>query len=205
MKQTVQWLLFDLGGVLYEINSDRCNAAFNTFAPAVSLHSLYETHPAVFHQFDTGKLDPAGFRSFLRAAMQITASDAAIDAAWNQLLVDLFPRRLALLTDLRKQWRLAMLSNTNPIHAQAIFGKYPQLRALFDEIILSYQVGFRKPDAAIFRLATHLLNAPPQHILFIDDLQANIEAAAAAGFQTLWVTDPAQLETAMYLQLVDGK
>jgi len=137
--------------------------------------------------------------------MQIEASDQEIDAAWNQLLIGLFPRRLELLQEVRKQWQIALLSNTNPIHTEAIFTRYPALPHLFEEVILSYQVGFRKPEPAIFQLATHLLNAAPEQILFVDDVQENIQAAAEQGFQTLWLTDPEQLETEMYLHLISGE
>ncbi len=205
MNQTLQWILFDLGGVLYHIDSQRCEQAFAQLRPAIGLQELYHQQPEIFHRFDTGKLSAAGFRDALRSAMQIEASDREIDAAWNQLLIGLFPRRLELLQEVRKQWHIALLSNTNPIHAEAIFARYPDLPRLFEEVILSYQVGFRKPEPAIFQLATHLLNAPPEHILFVDDVQDNIQAAAAQGFQTLWLTDPEQLETEIYLRLVSSE
>src|SRR5262249_54245754 len=65
--------------------------------------------------------------------------------------------------------------------------------AWFDDIVVSGEVGMRKPDARIFRhlLERHGLKAPAT--LFIDDSPANVEGAGALGLQTLAFTSPERL------------
>jgi epoxide hydrolase-like predicted phosphatase len=53
--------------------------------------------------------------------------------------------------------------------------------ALFDAVVISGEAGLRKPDPAIYALASERLALPPEQIVFIDDLRPNVQAAAAAG------------------------
>jgi len=52
---------------------------------------------------------------------------------------------------------------------------------LFDAVVISGEVGLRKPDPAIYALAAQRLELPPDEIVFVDDLSPNVRAAAAAG------------------------
>jgi putative hydrolase of the HAD superfamily len=52
---------------------------------------------------------------------------------------------------------------------------------LFDAVVISAEVGMRKPEERIFRLATELLGLEPAECVFIDDIQENVDAARAAG------------------------
>jgi HAD superfamily hydrolase (TIGR01509 family) len=76
---------------------------------------------------------------------------------------------------------LFLLSNTNAIHAPFFEEAYPVF-GLFDGRIYSHEVGLMKPDPAIYELAKRSLPLDPARTLYIDDLPANCEAGAAAGF-----------------------
>jgi putative hydrolase of the HAD superfamily len=52
---------------------------------------------------------------------------------------------------------------------------------LFDAVVISSEVGLRKPDPAIYALAADRLGLPPEQIVFVDDLRPNVRAAVAAG------------------------
>jgi epoxide hydrolase-like predicted phosphatase len=62
-------------------------------------------------------------------------------------------------------------------------GRYDrsQFPVLFDGVVISGEVGLRKPDPAIYALAAERLALPPEQIVFIDDLRPNVRAAAAGG------------------------
>jgi epoxide hydrolase-like predicted phosphatase len=72
--------------------------------------------------------------------------------------------------------RTALLSNADTVDPGMAV-----LAELFDAVVLSGQVGFGKPDPRIFRLTAHRLGLPPQACLFVDDLAANVRAAAGVG------------------------
>lgn len=63
----------------------------------------------------------------------------------------------------------------------------------FDDLIISGKVGMAKPDAAIFELAETQFAVDPAATLFIDDGQKNVDAAIAAGFQSILFETPEKL------------
>jgi FMN phosphatase YigB (HAD superfamily) len=52
---------------------------------------------------------------------------------------------------------------------------------LFDVVVISGEVGLRKPDPAIYELAAQRLGLPPAQVVFVDDLPSNVQGAVAAG------------------------
>lgn len=70
---------------------------------------------------------------------------------------------------------------------------YPRdlFAGLFDVVVISAEVGMRKPEPRIFRHAAQLLGLPPADCIFIDDIQANINAAEQLGFTGLLHTTAA--------------
>jgi putative hydrolase of the HAD superfamily len=52
---------------------------------------------------------------------------------------------------------------------------------MFDAVVISAEVGMRKPEERIFKLAAQLLDLEPAECVFIDDIEANVLAAQAAG------------------------
>jgi putative hydrolase of the HAD superfamily len=87
--------------------------------------------------------------------------------------------------------RTALLSNSWGV------GGYPShlFGELFDVVVISAQVGMRKPEPRIFQHAAGLLGLPPQECVFIDDIEVNVQAAAAVGMTARWHTSPADTTT----------
>ena len=73
-------------------------------------------------------------------------------------------------------------------------GIYPlaRLAELFDVVVISGEVGLRKPDPAIFRLTADRLGAPVDRCVFVDDVSGHLEAAAAEGMTTVLHVTPDQ-------------
>jgi putative hydrolase of the HAD superfamily len=67
----------------------------------------------------------------------------------------------------------------------------PLFAELFDEVVISAEVGMRKPEERIFQLATGRLGLSPAECVFIDDIEANVLAAEGAGLIGLWHTETA--------------
>ena len=83
--------------------------------------------------------------------------------------------------------KTAMLSNSWGV------GIYPAdvLAELFDAVVISAEVGMRKPEERIFRHAAGLLGLDPAECVFIDDIEANVQAAEALGMTGVLHTDAA--------------
>ena len=78
-------------------------------------------------------------------------------------------------------------------------GDYPReaFPSLFDAVVISGEVGMRKPEEAIFLHAAQALGLPPGSCVFIDDLEANVAAAVACGMTGLLHTEPAATVAAL--------
>jgi epoxide hydrolase-like predicted phosphatase len=108
------------------------------------------------------------------------------------------PRMLAALRALRPRYRTAILSNAfhgQREHIAALTGA--PVEALVDDYINSAEVGLRKPEIEIFRLALDRLGVAPPEAVFLDDTAANIAGAAAAGLRGILVEEPEQALAAL--------
>jgi FMN phosphatase YigB (HAD superfamily) len=142
------------------------------------------------HRLETGTLPAAEFDALLAAELR-TVDSRAIDPVG--LLSRMFaamhpdPEMFALAAELREIGvGVALLSNS--------WGNsYPRSRldALFDPVVISGEVGLRKPHAPIYELTLAGLGRPAHRVLFVDDALPNVEGARAAGLQGLLHTDPA--------------
>jgi putative hydrolase of the HAD superfamily len=83
--------------------------------------------------------------------------------------------------------KTAMLSNSWGISAYPV----DVLAELFDAVVISAEVGMRKPEERIFRHAASLLGLDPAECVFIDDIEANVRAAEALGMTGVLHTEPA--------------
>ncbi len=83
---------------------------------------------------------------------------------------------------LAKNYPLFLLSNTNALHFDYIFGNYPILKH-FTKFILSYKVGSRKPENGIYEHLIRQSGVLPGQILFIDDKMPFVTAAQEHGIQ----------------------
>jgi len=186
-KSGIRNLIFDLGGVLLNINPLLSLLEFEKISGIDKEElKLRLAGEKVFEKFDTGSLNPAQFRNVLCRIMNREVSDSEIDRVWNRLLLDFPLVRVELLQSLRKNYRIYLLSNTNIIHfahyTLEFYNTYGiQMTDLFDQVFLSYEIGMHKPDAGIYTHVLQAANLDPSETVFIDDSLANIEAADRMG------------------------
>lgn len=187
-------IIFDLGGVLLNINP---LLSLNEFANLSGMdanvlrNSL--ANEKIFEKFDTGSLNAGQFRSELCRIMKCSLPDSEIDRAWNILLLDFPLHRVQLLQQLKKNYRIFLLSNTNIIHYECytrdFYEKYNfPMTDLFDRLFLSYDIGIHKPDAGIYEYVIKIEGLEPSQSVFIDDSLLNIEAAELQGIKGIHIT-----------------
>lgn len=200
-------LLFDLGGVLMDLDRDRCVRAFDAMgmADADNFFGLYkQTGP--FMKLEEGSVTPEDFRTQLRDLLPDRGrgvSDRDIDEALFLFLIGIPAHRLEALREARlRGYKIYMLSNTNPIMWHGfIADEFPRsgghpIDWYFDGTVTSFEAGVCKPDTRIFDYACLKLCIKPEETLFFDDSAANCKAAGALGFATAVVapgTDVADL------------
>jgi putative hydrolase of the HAD superfamily len=137
--------------------------------------------------YETGRISSQQFREAIRNHYQVPPTDAAIDEAWNALLLNIPPPRIKLLEDLRKTYRIFLLSNSNEIHYLKYLHDFCQKYGyagfddLFEKAYFSFQVHLSKPDPSIFRLVLEDSNLLAAETLFIDDTLIHVESAERSG------------------------
>jgi putative hydrolase of the HAD superfamily len=101
----------------------------------------------------------------------------------------LIPDTYDMLQSLAGRYRLGLVSNfTHPAAVEQILGRVG-LVGFFDEILISGQLGIRKPHPGVFAELTRRLALAPAEIVFVgDELQADIVGAQKAGMRTVWMT-----------------
>ncbi len=141
---------------------------------------------------DLNKRSNAGFidyTEFLREIGElagITAEQARVEIEDNPSDSDLFSY---IREKLKPNYKIGMLSNASGYHLDTIFTS--EQVALFDEIVLSFQLGTVKPDALMYQTIANRLGVLPEECLFIDDQQWYVEAASQIGMQGIHFTDTA--------------
>lgn len=189
----VKVLLFDLGGVIIDLDRSQCVKALTEIGMkgAEELLGLYAQQGA-FLLLETGKVSPAEFRDIIRKEIDGEVTDSQIDDAFNKFLIGLPIERLRLLRQLREKYKVYMLSNTNAIMFDSKIDELFRQDGLtvndyFDGLGLSYESGYAKPEKEIFDYLLDKFNLQSADILFFDDSQKNLDAAAALGFKTYLV------------------
>lgn len=192
----VRNIIFDLGGVLYNVEYSLVEQEFSALQKPSKQAITYtrQTQPEVFSQYEIGAITTEEFCAGLRKDLGLEGSDEEIAQAWNAMLLGVYPGRNALIWRLKQRYGLALLSNTNALHIEHIKPECQELLSLFDRLFYSFEVGLRKPDIAIFRKVLETMNYLPEETLFIDDSHQHIEAARQCGLRTLWLQHPDSLE-----------
>ncbi|WP_163381243.1 HAD family hydrolase [Cyclobacterium sp. SYSU L10401] len=196
----IQFLIFDLGNVIYDIDYQRTFDKLYAKLPGEK-HAMVKDFMVspIHYDLETGKIDEAAFRNGVREYFSADWEDAWIDEVWNSLLVAIPQERLDLLLKLKQKYPLFMLSNTNSIHfkvvEQAFLNQLPENTwpHLFDHLFLSHEMGLRKPGEAIYQSVLQTLGAKPEQCLFFDDLKENLLGAEKVGLKTFHIDHPKAL------------
>ncbi len=145
--------------------------------------------------FETGKITEAEFsKAFAKRLTELTGVHIDPEGLVTRLFADLRLEddMLSVVAGARSAgYKTALLSNSWGLDL------YPhdRLHTLFDVVIISGEVGLRKPDPAIFALTTEKLGLQPSECLFVDDHPGHVAAAAEAGMRSiLHITPEATVE-----------
>ncbi|MEX0330825.1 MAG: HAD family hydrolase [Puniceicoccaceae bacterium] len=178
----IKCILFDLGGVLVELKEEE---ALMEMCPGLAnpeaVREAWFASAAV-RAFETGKIGFAGFCEQAIGDLGVEVDEAAFREAHSRFLGNPFPGAINLLRVLKNNYKIACLSNTNPVHIDALRER-TDILDLLDQCFLSYQTGLVKPDRAAFADVVETMGLRPPECLFLDDRLKNVRAARALGMQ----------------------
>jgi len=99
-----------------------------------------------------------------------------------------------LIQHLGARFPLFLLSNTNALHFAYLKERFRLILQPFQAFVLSYRVGSRKPEPAIYQSLIRQAGRPPQEILFLDDKVSFVEAARGQGLTAWQFHSPQELQ-----------
>jgi putative hydrolase of the HAD superfamily len=184
-------VVFDLGGVVLRWQPreflPRLLPSYATDAESTRalMAGIFQSFGGDWAEFDRGALDAKTLATRIATRTGIPASEAArlIDAIPDELQP--LPETLALIDHLHAQGtRLFFLSNMPAPYADLLEARHAFF-SRFEFGLFSARVGCIKPDPAIFTLAQTRFGLPASQLLFIDDVQHNVDAARAVGWRAI--------------------
>ena len=180
-------LVFDLGNVILPFEHRQIATKLHAFSgfersPGEIFQFLFDWEQGLVNDYEKGLMSTA---EFFEAIREYTGAKISIDEftlIWNDIFHE-EPSMNELIGCLKgKGFPLFLLSNTSELHFRYIVDKYP-IVGLFDELILSFEVGAKKPDERIYQAVMKRTNLPPEEILYIDDIEEFVEAARRLGMR----------------------
>ena len=179
----VDLIIFDLGRVLVDFDFKHVISGLKRHSELSEeqIKRYFEDTP-LWDAFERGLVLPAEFFQNLQKDLRLEGlSFEKFTALWNSIFEEKRDT-VALLSQLRSRYRLAMLSNVNQMHWELIASRHAFMN-WFDYPVASYAVGYRKPDAEIYRIVLRKADVSPQRAVFIDDVESHILAARAIGIR----------------------
>jgi HAD superfamily hydrolase (TIGR01509 family) len=191
--EKIRAIIFDIGRVLVRLD---IAGAMKGLAGKISL-SPEETWSAIEHDpswrdWQEGRMAPRDWQLHICRRLGVEISFEEFSEIWNRVLDPKPNIEPALLEQLSRKYRLAVLSNTDPIHVAALEKNFDFFR-YFKQRIYSCSVGASKPSPIIFREALRACKVTAEDALYIDDVSAYADAARQLGMKGIVFQSPEQL------------
>ncbi|GAB2854529.1 HAD family phosphatase [Pseudoduganella ginsengisoli] len=199
-----QVLLFDLGGVLIDIDFQRILAAWAPYS-RLSLEQLQQLfcNDLPYQRHERGEITASEYFAHIAQTLQLQAPVAQIEAGWNAIFQGEIAEAVQLVSSLRGTIPCHAFTNTNASHMACWMRLYPAVAQSFGRVFASHQIGLRKPERAAFEHICRELDVRPEAVLFFDDLAENVEAANAAGLRGVLVRHTGDIAAALADNHVD--
>lgn len=186
-------VIFDIGRVIINLDLKRAFAPLAAFLGDKNSSAMRLSPEDVWQMireddrwidWQEGRLSPQDWHERLMRRLKLSLTYDQFRNSWNLVLDPQTILDEELFAKLSERCRLALLSNTDPLHVQAIeerftFGRHFPVR------IYSCSVGASKPSASIYRAALEGLGVSASEALYVDDIQEFVDAARALGLDAI--------------------
>ena len=189
-------LIFDLGGVIININPSR---AINEFSRISNNKPSNEFEfidyrflkkelkkKNIFFEFEKGSIKEEFFRNEIIKNLNVKLDNDEFNRIWNLVILNINTDLLESIFKLRNRFSLMVLSNTNSIHKnyfeKLMVNEYGYgFNKFFDKVFYSHEMFCRKPEKKIYEMVIDECGFKPSDILFFDDMKENITSAKLNG------------------------
>lgn len=188
-------IIFDFGNVLFDIEMPRIREALQQYYGA-HYTKAFEAIKAqgILELYEVGGVSTEEFVDFIRrAGGQPFLSEEQVVSAWNAIFIGMPRPRFDFLLQLRKEYKVFLLSNINNLHEQWIadymvreHGIADYERTYFDGVYMSHLIRLRKPNTEIYEYVLADAELDPRETIFFDDLEENVAGARLTGIHGIW-------------------
>ena len=185
----IRLIVFDLGNVilpfehrqiatkLHNVSRRKCD-----FHPEEVFQFLFAIDDGFVNGYEKGCMSSMEFFARIRSRYDLDLTYEGFTGIWNEIFFE-DPGMNELVGELKERgYPLFILSNTSELHFTHIIDRYPVIHS-FDEWILSFEVGAKKPDRRIFETVFEKMDVAPGHVVYIDDIEEFVGAARELGMQ----------------------
>ena len=187
----VKAIVFDLGGVLIDLDLGRCIRAFREILGYERITELLDPchQKGIYGDMEAGLISEDTFRAEVLRESRPGCVPSDVDRAMASLLTGMDPAKVTLLVSLAQRYPVYGLSNNNEISVKRMHEIYEEnglpWRQVFRKEFISSRMKLLKPSPEIFARAQAEIGLPAGEILFVDDSQRNVDAAVASGWQAV--------------------
>ena len=176
--------MFDLGGVIVRwVGIDALAEITGLTREAVSKRFSASD---IFSAYEIGQCNDDVFVQELITQFKLAVSLSEAKAMWNSWVQESYVGTKDMLSQLRKHYTLACLSNTNALHWQHL-PTHINIEDYFDHSYASHLINAAKPNAESYLIPIQDMGVNPSDIWFFDDTLVNVEAAKSVGMMAYHV------------------
>ena len=192
VRQEFEAVIFALFGVVIAFDNDvvyrrLADHCADPCRAVGELDGLMAERPII-----TGEIGLADVHRRLVEEQGLTLDLDEFTEAWLKPYSRPMPGMGELIAELTARYRILLLSNIDRYYWEIVQDMQPEL-GLFDELLLSCDLGMAKPDPEIFRRAARAAGVAPAGCVFVDDTAANVDAAREIGMSAVRFRDTASL------------
>lgn len=197
-SQKIEGLLFDMGGVLFNIDFNLALQTWKqwTALPLEELQRRFKMDEP-YRRHERGEIGASEYFDHVRNVLGLEATDSEIATGWNAIYLDEIDETLDYISKARSQLPCFAFTNSNPTHQDCWTKRYPRVMESLDRIFVSSELGLRKPEKASFEAIAGATGISLGALLFFDDTKENVIGAEMAGMRAVHVRDHADVKHAL--------
>lgn len=186
--RNIEGLLFDLGGVVIEIDFERALQVWQQW----SLLSVEEMRhrfkmDEAYEQHERGEIAASDYFAHLRNLLALDASDPEIVSGWNAIFLNEIVETVDYIRAVQNELPCFAFTNSNPTHQISWMSAFPRVVESFDQIFVSSELGLRKPEPDAFNAIADATGIHLDAMLFFDDTVENVMGARTLGMPAVHV------------------
>ena len=184
-NHTIKAIIFDLGRVLVDVDLTKGIFKYTQQANPKSEKQILDTlmNDSFYQDYASGKFTAEQFQREFCRRLNLDFDFEAFKREWNGVFKTIQGME-ALVAKLSTTYKIGLLSDIGPLHWEHLKNTLPVLKR-FKKPVLSYKIGFLKPDKSTYLKAAESVQTEPQSCLFIDDREVNVQGAKKAGMQAI--------------------